>query len=123
MHACSRMCACVAEPRNGCTDDVGLARAPGLQAPKSFNVLTDTYGAEYGKRAGGQISIVSSAGTDQLHGDAFEYLRKLSTCEERHAGGGKNRSISPLVWHARHHDTTGWDSRHWIRPAGFTPPA
>ena len=64
-----------AEPRNGCTDDVGLARAPGLQAPKSFNVLTDTYGAEYGKRAGGQISIVTSSGTNQWHGDAFGFLR------------------------------------------------
>ena len=47
----------------------------GVEAVREFNVLTDTYGAEYGKRAGGQINIVTSSGTNQLHGDAFEYLR------------------------------------------------
>src|SRR5436190_19749993 len=30
----------------------------GVEAVREFNVLTDTYGAEYGKRAGGQINIV-----------------------------------------------------------------
>src|SRR5438132_9747465 len=47
----------------------------GVEAVREFNVLTDTYGAEYGKRAGGQINIVTASGTDQLHGSAFEYLR------------------------------------------------
>jgi hypothetical protein len=36
-------------------------------AMREFNVLSDTHGAEYGKRAGGQISIVTSSGTNQLH--------------------------------------------------------
>ena len=47
----------------------------GVDAVREFNVLPDTYGAEYGKRAGGQISIVTSSGTNELHGDLFEYLR------------------------------------------------
>ena len=47
----------------------------GVEAMREFNVLTDTYGAEYGKRAGGQISVVTTSGTNQLHGDVFEYLR------------------------------------------------
>src|SRR2546422_3585846 len=47
----------------------------GVEGVREFNVLSDTYGAEYGKRAGGQISIVTSSGTNQLHGSAFEYLR------------------------------------------------
>ncbi len=47
----------------------------GVEAVREFNVLTDTYGAEYGKRAGGQINIVTSSGSNQLHGSAFEYLR------------------------------------------------
>src|SRR5437899_7101603 len=47
----------------------------GVEAMREFNVLTDTYGAEYGKRAGGQISVVTTSGTNQVHGDAFEYLR------------------------------------------------
>jgi len=47
----------------------------GVEAIREFNVLTDTYGAEYGKKAGGQINIVTTSGTNQLHGSAFEYLR------------------------------------------------
>src|SRR5712692_1220420 len=47
----------------------------GVEAVREFNVLSDTYGAEYGKRAGGQINIVTSSGTNQLHGDVFEFLR------------------------------------------------
>src|SRR5205814_3128478 len=47
----------------------------GLEAVREYNVLEHTYGAEYGKRAGGQVSIVSSSGTNQWHGDGLEYLR------------------------------------------------
>src|SRR5256712_6204721 len=47
----------------------------GVEAIREFNVLTDTYSAEYGKRAGGQINIVTTSGTNLLHGTAFEYLR------------------------------------------------
>src|SRR5437870_1949744 len=47
----------------------------GVDAVREYNVLQHTYGAEYGKRAGGQIAIVTSSGTNQWHGTAFEYLR------------------------------------------------
>src|SRR5256712_7121521 len=47
----------------------------GVEAIREFNVLTDTYSAEYGERAGGQINIVTTSGTNLLHGTAFEYLR------------------------------------------------
>ena len=47
----------------------------GVDAVREFNVVTDTYGAEYGKRDGAQVSIVTSSGTNKLHGTAFEFLR------------------------------------------------
>ena len=47
----------------------------GIDAIREFNVLTDTYGAEYGKRAGGQVVIVTQSGTNALHGSVFEFLR------------------------------------------------
>jgi hypothetical protein len=47
----------------------------GIDAIREFNVLTDTYGAEYGKRAGAQVSAVTQSGTNQLHGSLFEFLR------------------------------------------------
>ena len=47
----------------------------GVDAVREFNVLSDTYGANYGKRQGAQISIVTASGTDILHGSAYEFLR------------------------------------------------
>ncbi len=47
----------------------------GVDAVREFNVESNTYGAQYGKRAGGQISIVTMSGTNQLHGTAFEFVR------------------------------------------------
>ncbi len=47
----------------------------GIDAVREFNVLTGTYSAEYGKRAGAQVTIVTQSGTNQFHGSFFEFLR------------------------------------------------
>jgi len=47
----------------------------GVDGIREFNVVTDSYGAEYGKRPGGQVSLVTQSGTNQLHGTLFEFLR------------------------------------------------
>jgi hypothetical protein len=65
------------------TNSQGSANAPngmsdqllGVDAVREYNVLGHTYGAEYGKRSGGQVTVVTTSGTNQWHGAAFEYLR------------------------------------------------
>jgi hypothetical protein len=47
----------------------------GVEAVQEFNTQSGAYGAEYGKRAGAQVTIVTKSGTNELHGSAFEYLR------------------------------------------------
>ena len=47
----------------------------GVDAVREFSVVTDTYGAEYGKRPGAQVNIVTASGTNQLHGSVYEFLR------------------------------------------------
>jgi hypothetical protein len=47
----------------------------GIDGIREFNVVSDTYSAAYGKRDGAQISIVTTSGTNQLHGDVYEFLR------------------------------------------------
>ena len=47
----------------------------GVDAIREFNLLTDSYGAEYGKRPGAQVLIVTQPGTNQFHGSVFEFLR------------------------------------------------
>ena len=38
-----------------------------------FNLLTNQFSAEYGHSAGGQFNIITKTGTNQWHGDAWEY--------------------------------------------------
>jgi hypothetical protein len=47
----------------------------GVDAVREFNVQRDSYGAEFGKRPGGQVIIVTQSGSNQLHGALFEFLR------------------------------------------------
>lgn len=47
----------------------------GVDAVREFNVLRDSYGAEYGKRPGGQVIIVTQSGSNQVHGSVYEFLR------------------------------------------------
>jgi hypothetical protein len=47
----------------------------GVDAVREFNVLSDSYGAEYGKRPGAQVSIVTSSGSNSVHGSVYEFLR------------------------------------------------
>ncbi len=47
----------------------------GIDAVREFNVLTGAYPAEYGKRAGAQVAIVTQSGSNTLHGSLFEFLR------------------------------------------------
>jgi len=47
----------------------------GVEAVREFNVVSDTYGANYGKRPGAQVSIITASGTNQLHGSIYEFLR------------------------------------------------
>jgi hypothetical protein len=48
---------------------------PNPDAIAEFRVLESTYGAEYGRNAGGIVSIVSKSGTNRVHGTAYDYVR------------------------------------------------
>ena len=47
----------------------------GVDAVREFNVLTSAYPAEYGKRAGAQVAVVTQSGSGTLHGSLFEFVR------------------------------------------------
>jgi len=48
---------------------------PNLDSIAEFRILTSNFNAEYGNYSGGQIMVVTKSGTNQFHGDAFEFLR------------------------------------------------
>jgi hypothetical protein len=56
----------------------GTTIIPNLDSIAEFRIITSDAGAEYGNYAGGQVNVATRAGTNQFHGDAFEFLRNSS---------------------------------------------
>jgi hypothetical protein len=46
-----------------------------IDAIQEFRIETSSYAPEFGRTPGGQISIVTRSGTNQFHGDVFDYFR------------------------------------------------
>ena len=65
---------------------------PNPDALEEFAVQTSNYSAEYGRGVGAVVSIVTNAGTNTWHGNAFEYVRNGDFNAARYAFGVK---ISP----------------------------
>ncbi len=55
---------------NGPTNSYRIA-----DAIQELSVATSAYSAQYGRAAGGQVSVVTKSGTNQFHGGVFEFFR------------------------------------------------
>ncbi len=53
----------------------GAAILPNLDSIYEFRIITNNFDAEYGNFSGGQVNVVTKSGTNQFHGDVFEFLR------------------------------------------------
>ena len=53
----------------------GVVYTPNPDAVQEFRILTSNYTAEYGRNAGGIVSVVQKSGTNALHGSIFEFNR------------------------------------------------
>lgn len=55
-----------------------LVMVPVLDSIQEMNVLTSNYDAEYGSSAGAITIVETKSGSNQFHGDAFEYLQNTN---------------------------------------------
>jgi len=53
----------------------GAALLPNLDSIAEFRIITANSDAEYGNFSGGQVNVITKSGTNQFHGDVFEFLR------------------------------------------------
>src|SRR5208337_1252840 len=53
----------------------GSNTQPSLDTVQEFRVDTEVISAEYGSSVGSITTIVSKTGTNEFHGDAYEYVR------------------------------------------------
>ena len=69
----------------------GTYLIPVMDSIAEMRVVTNNAGAEYGGFAGAIVNVVTKSGTNQFHGDAFEYLSETSL----NAADYFNKTISP----------------------------
>ncbi len=60
------------------TGSSSIGTTLGVDGIQEYRVLTNSFNAEYGQKMGSQMIIVSKGGTNQFHGDVFEFLRNSS---------------------------------------------
>ena len=49
--------------------------SPNVDAVQEFQVTTSNYSAAFGAEAGAQVNLVTKSGTNQFHGNVYEFLR------------------------------------------------
>ncbi|MFY9532190.1 MAG: carboxypeptidase regulatory-like domain-containing protein, partial [Candidatus Acidiferrales bacterium] len=48
---------------------------PSPDAIEEFRVLTNTFDAEYGRNSGSVVNVVTKSGTNEIHGDFYDFFR------------------------------------------------
>jgi outer membrane receptor protein involved in Fe transport len=52
---------------------------PPQESVQEFRVVNNSFGAEFGRAAGGIVNIVTKSGTNNIHGSVYEYLQNSAT--------------------------------------------
>jgi len=58
--------------------NAGTAIIPNLDSIAEFRIVTSNFDAEYGEFSGGQINVITKSGSNQFHGNAFDFLRNTA---------------------------------------------
>src|SRR6202165_3978070 len=53
----------------------GVRSTVSQEAVQEFQIITNSYAAEYGQAAGGVINIITRSGSNDFHGDVYGFLR------------------------------------------------
>jgi hypothetical protein len=74
----------------------GIVYTPNPDAVQEFRILTSNYTAEYGRNAGGVVSLVTKSGTNEIHGSVFEYNRNDTFAANRYFNNKNGIAKPPL---------------------------
>jgi outer membrane receptor protein involved in Fe transport len=79
------------------TQDITVV--PSVDAIEEFKVATSSFSAEFGRSAGAEVSIQTKAGTNQWHGDLYEFFRPNFTAARNYGFLGITTPPSTLKQH------------------------
>jgi hypothetical protein len=76
-----------------------ITATPSVDSLEEFKVATSSYDAEFGRSAGGEVSIQTKSGTNRWHGDAYEFFRPNFTAAKQYSFFGTHVPSSVLKQH------------------------
>ena len=56
----------------------GTSIIPNVDSIDEFRIITNNFDAEYGHFSGGLVNVITKSGTNQYHGNAFDFLRNTN---------------------------------------------
>jgi hypothetical protein len=83
-------------------ENVGVFNADiGQQIPidsvQEYSVITNNFSAEYGRASGGVVNVTTKAGTNQIHGSAWEFNRLSAYTANTYANDAANAAAGSIV--------------------------
>jgi hypothetical protein len=76
---------------NNTSDNSNPAIIPPPDAIAEFKVQTNAMAAEFGRSAGGAINVTIKSGSNQFHGDLFEFMRHQALDANAFFNSGRNK--------------------------------
>ncbi|MDI3255750.1 MAG: TonB-dependent receptor [Bacillota bacterium] len=73
-----------------------LLAYPSVDSIAEFSVQRSNYNAEFGRSSSGQINVITNAGTNQFHGDVYEFFRNNVLNANTYLNNRKHIAIPPL---------------------------
>lgn len=64
---------------------------PSVDSIEEFKIATNSYSAQYGRSAAGQVNVITRQGTNELHGSVYEYFRN-ATLDARNFFDGSDKN-------------------------------
>ncbi|HYP06280.1 MAG TPA: TonB-dependent receptor [Bryobacteraceae bacterium] len=77
----------------------GVVYNPNPEVVQEFRILSNNYSAEYGRNAGGIVSVVTKSGTNEFHGSAYDFVRNEALNANRFFDNKLGRSKPILKRH------------------------
>ncbi|HWB95872.1 MAG TPA: carboxypeptidase regulatory-like domain-containing protein, partial [Bryobacteraceae bacterium] len=71
---------------------------PNLDAIAEFKMITNNASAEFGNFQGGIVNVVIKSGTNEMHGNVFEYFRNDKLNANNWANNWKDNARAPMRW-------------------------
>ncbi len=74
----------------------GFAVFPTLLGIDQVQMMTSNYDADYGRSGGGIVNMIYKSGTNQYHGNAFEYYQNSAMDANTYFGNLHNQPLAPF---------------------------